>query len=145
MEVLNNEILIAAPPQKVWRILWDPDTYSQWTYYFSPDSHIHSDWKVGGKTLFADAKGNGMISTIEQIEEFKVVIFKHLGMVQDGVEDFDSEEMKKWSGALEKYFLEEVNGKTRLRVEVDTSKEYLEMMKNGFEKGFQIVKQLAEA
>ncbi|MFH7764862.1 SRPBCC domain-containing protein [Acinetobacter sp. BSP-28] len=145
MEKLSYEVLIEATPQKVWQVLWGPDSYSQWTYYFSPNSSIHSDWQVNGKTLFLDADRNGMLSTIERLEEFKVVIFKHLGMVWKGVEDLDSEEVKKWHGALEKYFLEQLNGKTRLWVEVDILKEYREMMENGFKKGFEIVKQLAEA
>ncbi|MGE8530032.1 MAG: SRPBCC family protein [Acinetobacter guillouiae] len=145
MEKLSYEILIEATPQKVWQVLWNPDSYSQWTYYFSPTSSIYSDWKVNGKTLFLDADRNGMVSTIEQMEDFKVMIFKHLGVVRKGVEDFDSDELKKWSGSLEKYFLEDLHGKTRLRVELESPKEYMEMMENGFKKGFEIVKQLAEA
>ncbi|MGE4316716.1 SRPBCC family protein [Acinetobacter sp.] len=145
MEKLSYEILIAATAQKVWQVLWEPESYSQWTYYFSPGSIIRSDWKVNGKTLFLDADNNGMVATIEQLEELKVVIFKHLGMLRKGVEDLHSEEVKKWKGALEKYVLEQVDGKTRLSVEVDTSQEYREMMENGFKKGFEIVKQLAEA
>lgn len=31
--------------------------------------------------------------------------FKHLGTVKNGVEDFESEESRKWSGALENYHL----------------------------------------
>ena len=85
------------------------------------------------------------MSTIEQIDEFKTLIFKNLGMLREGVEDLDSEELKKWSGSLEKYFLEDLHGKTRLRVELESPKEYREMMDNGFKKGFEIVKQLAEA
>ena len=70
--------------------------------------------------------------------------FKYLGLIQEGVEDLDSDEVKKWKGALEKYFLEDLNGKTRLRIELETAKDYLEMMDTAFKKGFEQVKQLTE-
>lgn len=79
------------------------------------------------------------------MEEFKTLIFKNLGMLREGIEDLDGAEVKKWSGSLEKYFLEYLHGKTRLRVELESPREYREMMGNGFKKGFEIVKQLAEA
>ena len=59
MEILNYEILIHASPEKVWQILWDPDTYTEWTQYFAPGSSMHSDWQVNGRTVFLDANGDG--------------------------------------------------------------------------------------
>ena len=105
---------------------------------------MHSDWTINGRTVFLDASGAGMVSTISQLEKFKLVFFKHLGLIQEGVEDLDSDEVKKWKGALEKYFLDDLNGKTKLRVELETTKDYLEMMDTAFKKGFEQVKQLAE-
>lgn len=145
MEILKYEILIAATPEKVWQVLWNPETYMQWTQYFSPGSSMHSDWTVNGKTVFLDANGEGMVSTITELDEFKSVTFKHLGMLQDGLEDLDSEEVKQWSGVLEKYELKDVNGQTILGVELETSKDHVELMNNGLKRGFEIVKQLAEA
>ncbi|GEM_PF-4813274 len=52
MEKLGYEILIEASPQKVWQVLWDPNSYSQSAYYFSPSSSMHSDWKIKGKSCF---------------------------------------------------------------------------------------------
>ena len=144
MEILNYEILINATPEKVWQVLWNAKSYMQWTQYFSPSSTMHSDWTINGRTVFLDASGAGMVSTISQLEKFKLVFFKHLGLIQDGIEDLDSDEVKKWKGVLEKYFLEDLNGKTRLRVELETAKDYLEMMDTAFKKGFEQVKQLAE-
>lgn len=144
MEIFNYEILIDASPEKVWQVLWDAKSYTQWTQYFSSGSTMHSDWTINGRTVFLDASGAGMVSTISQLEKFKLVVFKHLGLVQDGIEDLDSDEVKKWKGALEKYFLEDLNGKTKLRVELETAKDYLEMMDTAFKKGFEQVKQLAE-
>ena len=42
----------------------------------------------------------GMISTIERLDEPDVIIFKHIGMIQDGEEDTESDDVKSWAGAL---------------------------------------------
>ena len=34
METLNFEIIINAPIQKVWDLLWNHDSYTQWTQFF---------------------------------------------------------------------------------------------------------------
>jgi uncharacterized protein YndB with AHSA1/START domain len=43
METLSYETIIDAPKQKVWDILWSPETYSEWTKYFGPGSVMKSD------------------------------------------------------------------------------------------------------
>ena len=145
METFKYQTEIDAPAEKVWDILWNEKTYPQWTHFFSPDSQMVTDWKVGGKTYFTDAsKKNGMVSTIDKIEENKYLIFKHLGEITDGVEDTESEKVKVWSGSKEAYYLEENNGKTTLKVEVDSDENYKEMFDNGFTKGLQIIKELSE-
>lgn len=145
MEKLKYQIEIDAPAEKVWDILWNEKTYSQWTYYFSPDSNMVTDWQVGEKTYFTDSsKKNGMVSTIERMEEPKYLIFKHLGEMVDGVEDVDSEKVKAWNGSLEAYYLEENNGKTTLTIEVDSNDEFKDMFDNGFKKGLEVIKNLSE-
>lgn len=60
-----------------------------------------------------------MVSTIESLDELKEVVFRHLGMIQDGKEDLESEVVKAWAGALEKYMIFDFDGETQLHVEVD--------------------------
>lgn len=69
MKTLSYNIRIYATPERVWDILWGNETYNVWTKFFSCDSQMKSDWKVGGKTYFTDGDGNGMVSTIERIDE----------------------------------------------------------------------------
>lgn len=144
METLSFDIKIYASPQRVWDILWTKETYQDWTKFFSCSSTMQSDWTVGGQTRFFDGEGNGMISTIESIDQPKEIVFKHLGMIQNGKEDFDSEEVKSWTGSLEKYLLFDLDGITQLHVEVDIQPEYTEMMNKGFDQGLALVKHLAE-
>lgn len=146
METLNYEILIHAPIQKVWDLLWNEKTYPEWTKFFMEGSQLKTDWKINGKTYFLDAEGNGMVSTIKSIDEPTEIIFSHLGTFKDGVEDTKSREVEEWSGAEEKYFLREIDEyMTELRVIMHTSKEYEDMMNNGFNKGLELLKNIAEA
>lgn len=145
METLSYETVINAPQQKVWDILWNPDTYTEWTQYFGPESKMTSDWKVGGKTYFLNAEGEGMVSTIDSIEEPNQIIFKHLGMVdKEGNEDTQSKEVMEWSGCFEKYLLIDLGGKTKLHTEVQVEKEWRDHLNTGFTKGLEVVKTLAE-
>lgn len=145
METLSYEIEINAPKTKIWDILWSPETYTEWTKYFSPGSQIKSDWKIDGKTYFTDPSGNGMVSTISTLDEPNEVTFNHLGMIQDGKEDTESKEVKEWSGAPERYFLIQLdNGNTKLQVEVQVSSEWKSIMDKGFTEGLKIVKELSE-
>jgi uncharacterized protein YndB with AHSA1/START domain len=137
---------IKAPAQKVWDTLWNEETYSQWTAPFNPNggSSIQTDWKVGGRTVFLDNNGNGMISTIKTKNEPKEMVFEHLGEIIDGTEDTTSEKVKSWAGSLEEYHLSENNGVTTLTASVQTSEEWEKMMNDGFTKGLAIVKELSE-
>jgi hypothetical protein len=138
---------IKAPVQKVWDTLWSPDTYLKWTRAFNPEDaggSIRSDWQVGGKTLFLDSKGSGMVSTIKSKNEPYDVVFEHLGEVNDGKEDTTSEKVKAWAGWLEEYHLSENNGITTLKISVQTAAEWEEHMNSAFAKGLEEVKTLSE-
>jgi uncharacterized protein YndB with AHSA1/START domain len=144
MKTLDFQITINSPAQKVWDILFGKETYGEWTQFFMPGSQMKTDWQINGKTYFVDANGDGMVSTIKTLNEPHEVIFSHLGFTKDGVEDTSSKEIMEWSGAQEKYFLREVDGITHLRAEVQIDKNWEEVMNNGFTKGFEVVKKLAE-
>ncbi len=146
METLNYEITINAPIQKVWDLLWNQESYPQWTQFFMEGSQFKTDWEINGKTYFLDANGNGMISTIISLAEPNEVVFSHLGMFKDGEEDTKSKEVLEWSGAQEKYFLRKIDeNTTELRAIVHSSKDMEECMNKGFIQGFEILKKLAES
>jgi len=146
MKTLQFTKEIKAPAQKVWDTLWNETTYPQWTDAFNPGggSAVQSDWKVGGRTLFVDGKGNGMISTIKTKNEPYDIVFEHLGQVTEGKEDTTSEKVKSWAGSLEEYHLSEEDGTTKLKASVQTGEEWEETMNKGFTKGLEEVKRLSE-
>lgn len=148
MKTLQFTKEINATARKVWDTLWNPDTYSKWTSAFDPDhpagGTMQTDWQVGGKTLFLDSNGSGMVATIKSIDEPYELVFEHLGEVIEGREDTTSEKVKTWAGSLEEYSLTEWNGITTLRASVQTPEEGEEIMDRGFTEGLEEVKRLAE-
>ena len=72
---------------------------------------------------------------------------EHLGEVKDGIEDYESEEVKKWAGALENYTLTDLNGKTNFQVYMEMNekeKEMIAMFETMWPKAMAKVKELAE-
>jgi uncharacterized protein YndB with AHSA1/START domain len=144
MEKLHFSVLIDAPREKVWQVLWNDDSYSEWTSFFSEGSRVKTDWKKGSKVLFLGATDEGMVSMIEDIIPNEFMSFKHLGMVNNGVEDISSDKVKEWGGAMENYTLKNVNGKTELTVDMDITDEHKDHFQEIFPKAFNKVKELAE-
>lgn len=128
---MQFEIEINAPRERVWEILWGKATYPIWTKAFSEDSHVETDWEKGSKALFLDGQGSGMVSRIAENIPYEYMSIEHLGMISNGIEDYDSDEVKRWAGAKENYTLSETSGKTTLLIdmEMDESEENQEMIK----------------
>jgi uncharacterized protein YndB with AHSA1/START domain len=139
MKTISFTIKINAPINKVWNTLWNDETYREWTKHFIPGSFYESDWELGGKTLFLGPERDGMYATITKLEKPSVVIFNHLGEIVNGVE---SQQYEK--GAFEKYQLNEADGITTLTISVDIVDEYEQNMNEGFTKGLEEVKRIAE-
>jgi hypothetical protein len=145
MEKQSFRITIDAPKEKVWKTLWDLDTYRAWTSAFAEGSTVDTDnWKKGSKVLFGDGSGNGMVARVDENIPNRYMSFKHLGEIKDGVEDTTSEKVQEWAGATESYTLSENDGKTEVVVDMDINKEFAEMFANIWPKALKIVKELAE-
>lgn len=144
MEKLNFSIKIKAPKEKVWKTLLEDETYRAWTSVFAPGSHADTDWQEGSKALFLDGKGQGMVSRIVKNKPNEFLSIKHLGIVKDGVEDYESEEVKKWGDAYENYTLKETNGTTELTVDMDSNNEYKDYFSKTWPKALEKVKEISE-
>ena len=144
MEKLNFQISINASRNKIWDVLWNDETYRKWTAVFSPGSYAVIDWQEGSKTLFLSSDGSGMVSTIAKNIPFEFLSIKHLGFVKNGIEDTESEEVKKWAGALENYTLKEAGESVLLEVSMDMNDEYKDYFLKVFPQALQLVKDIAE-
>lgn len=138
------KITIDASREKVWQVLWDDATYPEWTAPFYEGSRAETDWQEGSKVLFLSPDCSGMLSKIAVSRPFEFMSFEHQGMVNNGVEDTESDMAKEWAGAKEDYTLKTVDGKTELVLEMDISEEYLDEFLKTWPKALGKVKELAE-
>jgi|SRR5688572_438398 len=145
MEKINFTTSINAPREKVWKVLWDDESYRKWTSAFMEGSYADTDnWKEGSKVLFLSSGGNGMVSKVASNKKNEFMSFEHLGVVKNGVEDTESESVKEWAGARENYRLTEENGKTKLVVDMDSTDEFKDYFTKTFPVALEKVKELAE-
>ena len=145
---MEFNIIINAPKGTVWHALWDDASYRAWTAAFAAGSWAKTDWHKGSKVLFLDAKGSGMFSVIEDKTPNEYMLFRHLGVVMNGVEAPASPESEEWAGATEDYTLTEVNGLTELRVTLNAariSNGMLDYFMQAWPKALDKLKELAEA
>ena len=144
MEKQAFNITIRATPAEVWNTLFGETTYPLLTAPFAEGSSVETDWKEGSKALFLDGKGQGMVSMIAKSIPNEYMSISHLGFYKDGFEDMDSEEVKKWAGAMENYTLKPSNGNTELLIDMDISEDYKDYFNSTWPKALEKVKELAE-
>lgn len=144
MKKIHSEIKINASPEAVWNVMLDDETYRQWTSAFAEGSHYKGNWKQGEKILFLDPEGAGMISVIAEFQPYEFISLKHLGIINDGIEDTESDDAKKWAPAFENYTFEEFNGKTKLSIDMDILDEFEEMFTEMWKNALLKLKVLSE-
>jgi uncharacterized protein YndB with AHSA1/START domain len=144
MQKVTFSTVINAPKEKVWRAMLDDATYRQWTSAFQEGSYAVTDWKEGSKALFLTPEGTGMVSRIVTHRPNEFLSIEHLGIVKNGVEDTESDEVRAWAGALEDYTLKEVAGASTLTVEMDVAEEYKKYFEETWPKALGKLKEVAE-
>lgn len=151
MKKAHFTTIINAPRQTVWDAMLGPETYKDWTSPFAEGSYYEGSWEQGSRIRFLGPDGSGsvggMVSEIEENRPLERIAIKHLGMVQNGVEDTESEEVKKWAPAHEIYNFSDAPGGsgTEVHVEMDVSPEWEEFMLGAWPKALDRLKALSES
>lgn len=144
MDRINFSTTINADAKTVWKVLWEDETYRQWTKTFSEESHARSDWQEGSRAEFLDGNNCGMYSLIERMTENEFMSFKHLGSIKDGKDIPFEGEMASWAGSHEDYRLSEKNGVTTLTAEMDVVEQFKDFMNEKMPVALAKVKELSE-
>ena len=144
MKVLQFKINIQAPKEKVWDVLWNDETYRQWTAVFQEGSHAVSDWEEGSKIHFLSPGGDGMYGVIDKKILHEQMTFKHLGVVKGGEEQPADHQAEDWGDGLERYYLTENDGVTELTAEMNAAEAYIAYFEGTFPKALEAVKRIAE-
>jgi uncharacterized protein YndB with AHSA1/START domain len=144
MKTLHFSTTIKAPVQKVWHIMLNPETYKKWTTPFSEGSTYQGAWDKGAEIKFVDPNGDGMYARIEENKPFEFISIKHLGVINKGVIDTESQEVKEWTPALENYSFDYSDGYTKLSVRLDSHDKYVEMFNDMWPKALAKLKEICE-
>lgn len=148
MEKLHYSIVINAPREKVWDVMLNEKTYRKWTTAFHPESHYVGSWDQGSEIRFLapgdNGESSGMISRIRENRPHEYISIEHLGIIENGKEDTTSDAAKKLNGAQENYTFKDLDGKTELLVDMDSSEEYVKMFNETWPKALNNLKSLVE-
>jgi uncharacterized protein YndB with AHSA1/START domain len=144
MKKLHFETLINAPRRDVWDTMLEPETYQKWTAEFMEGSYYEGSWEKGESIRFLGPDGSGMKAVIAENRPHEFVSIKHVGLITDGVEDTESEEVRSWAPAYENYTLSERDKSTRVEVDIDVTPEYEEMMTETWPRALEKLKEISE-
>jgi hypothetical protein len=128
----------------VWDKLWNNESYKIWTGTFCEGSYYDGELLQGNRVHLLTPLGEGMYSDVFFVKENEKFVFQHIGNIKDFEEQPIDEATSKRTGCFEAYTLTEKDGKTELKVEVDTVKEYIDFMKTTFPKALEKLKILCE-
>lgn len=138
---IHLERSFQAGPELLWELVVDPDHYRFWTEAFSKGSGFVGDWTKGSNIRFVteDENGieNGMLSEIAESQWPEVISIRHVGLVMNGVNDYNSPLAREWSPAFENYrFIPKSDGTSIFQVEQDLPEEQAEEFKSSWKKAF---------
>ena len=144
MNKSHYSITISAPRSTVWQIMLDDETYRQWTTVFAEGSYFEGDWNEGSTIRFLTPQKDGMVGVIAENRKYEYLSIEHRGHVLKGVDDTESDEVKKWTPVYENYSFTEVDGGTELTVDIDIPSSYEAYFEGVWPKALKAVKELAE-
>jgi hypothetical protein len=141
---LHFSIHIDAPKQVVWDVMLGDETYRKWTAAFCEGSYYEGSWNQGEHIRFLSPEGEGMSSIIAENRPGEFMSIRHIGVLKNGVEDTDSEQVRKWAPAFENYTLIASNGGTELSIDLDIEPEYEKFMNEAWPKALATLKSICE-
>lgn len=148
LKTIRFQILIDASPEIVYNTLTDPAHFKTWTATFQPTSHFKGDWQQGSTIHFLsfDEAGNtmGLISEVKENVPDQRITLQHFGLIQEGKEITDGEEVEAIKGAIEQYIFVSKDGQTELEVKTDIFIELQDYFEETWPKALQVLKQLCE-
>ncbi len=149
MEVLHFETLINAPVHRVYTTMIDSRKYSDWVSVFNPSSRFEGSWEKNARIVFVgddeeSGRTMGMIAKIAENIPDRFICLEYIGIIKNGEEIFCGKEVEEWFGGNEKYIFEDQDGRTNLRIEVDSDEKYVEFFKETWPKALEKLKSICE-
>lgn len=151
MKKTQFKIEINAPPSKVYDKMLgisDKDTYNQWVSAFNPSSRYEGSWEQGSNISFIgtdeEGKPGGMLCIVTKNIPNEYISIQTLGLIANGVEVTSGSEVAQWQNLEESYHFEELDGTTKLTVEVEIPDDYVEVFSSLWPKALEKLKSIIE-
>ena len=145
MQKLEFSININADRQKVWDTMLHPTTYKKWVSVSWPGAYYEGNWKQGEDIRFISPGAGGTLAHLDDQQPYKHILARHIAVINsDGSEDRTSELAKGWIGTTEAYTFTEKNGKTEVKVEIETTPEWESMFSEGWPDALAKLKEICE-
>lgn len=141
---INKSIDISAPKESVWEVLFSPKFINIWSSEFSEGTHVEGYWKLGGTVFFKDKNGDGLKGRVIDNQYCSLLRVEFVGVLKNGVEDPENEELDMWKGCVDAYILTEKDGVTVLSIESEVPEKYFEPFKKPWDRSLRKIKQLSE-
>ncbi len=138
------QVDINAQAEKVWNVLFNENTYRQWTNVLSKGLYYNGEIKKGSRIHFLSLDGSGMYSNVLFFTPHSTVYFQHIGEIRDFEEQPIDEATEKWTGAFENYILKQNGHITTLIAEIELTPEHVIFYDEKFPKALEKVKELSE-
>jgi uncharacterized protein YndB with AHSA1/START domain len=145
MKKLEFKIDINANAKRVWDTMLNLETYKQWVSVSWPGSIYQGQWKKGENLKFISPDQGGTMATIVDLRPYEYILAKHIAVINpDGTEDKNSDIAKGWIGTTEAYIFTEQNGKTEVKVEINTYPDWEKMFSDGWPNALKKLKEITE-
>lgn len=141
---IQFSIDIAAPAARVYELMIGETSYVDWTSAFGEGSHYQGSWQSGDRIRFLGSSGEGMVAEIAENRPHEFISIRHLGFVMGGVEDTDSEAVRRWAPAYENYTFVSGPEGTKLVVDLDAMAEIEHDMLDAWPRALERLKALCE-
>jgi hypothetical protein len=145
LKTLRFAIQIDSPRQVVWAAMIEPETYKDWTAEFGVGSYFEGSWEKGERIRFLTPDGTGMTSIIDEHRPHDFISIRHLGFIKDGIEDTESEEVRRWAPSFENYTFTDVGSSTEINVALDVPPEWEDDMLQMWPKALVRLKTICES
>lgn len=144
MKTLHFSTLINAPRRHVWDTMLGERGFREWTAEFAEGSHYEGGWERGRTIRFLAPDGNGMVGVIAENRPFEFVSIRYTGLIEGGVDDTESEAVRRWVPAYESYTFSARGPSTGLEVDVDVPPDFEAFMLDAWPRALARLKALCE-
>jgi uncharacterized protein YndB with AHSA1/START domain len=144
LQRLQFSVRIHAPVARVWQLMFDPESYRDWTSAFMEGSYFEGSWEQGQRLRFLAPNGEGMLAEVAENRRHAFLSLRHIGFIADGQEDTDSEQVRALLPAHENYTFRAVPDGTELLIDQDVGKDHAAMMSEMWPKALARLKALSE-